>query len=140
MPSTPDLELELKLRVPPGAVRGVEQAVRGRSGATRTHLQASYVDTPDRLLAAAGVGWRMRKEGRRWVQTVKADLRGGPDGLRRFEHNVAVSSRTRPAPDASRAIRNTGNISLNNLIQLFCHSECFNKRWYFESNLSIPII
>lgn len=100
MPSTPDLELELKLRVPPGAVRGVEQAVRGRNGATRTHLQASYVDTPDRLLAAAGVGWRMRKEGRRWVQTVKADLRGGPDGLRRFEHNVTVSSRTRPAPDA----------------------------------------
>lgn len=101
MQATSTHELELKLRVPNGAIAAVEKAVSGRNGANRTRLQASYVDTPDRRLAAHGIGWRVRKEGRRWVQTVKADLPGGPDGLRRLEHNVPVSSRTRPEPDAA---------------------------------------
>ena len=94
-------ELELKLRVPPRSVHEVEKAVNGRVGATRTHLQAIYVDTPDRRLAAAGIGWRVRKEGRRWVQTLKADRHNGPDGLSRLEHNVVLTTRGRPAPDAS---------------------------------------
>ncbi|MEY4339495.1 MAG: hypothetical protein RLZ14_1345, partial [Actinomycetota bacterium] len=101
MQPTANHELELKLRVPHRSVREVEVAVRGRAGAARTHLQASYVDTPDRRLAAAGIGWRVRKEGRRWVQTLKADRRNGPDGLSRLEHNVVVAGRTRPTPDAS---------------------------------------
>ena len=92
-------EIELKLRVPAERLVAVQKAVDGRNGAARTHLQASYVDTPDHDLAGAGMGWRVRREGRRWVQTLKAQLPDGGDGLCRVEHNVAVSSRTRPEAD-----------------------------------------
>ena len=92
-------EIELKLRVPAERLAAVQKAVDGRNGAPRTHLQASYVDTPDRDLADAGMGWRVRREGRRWVQTLKAQLPDGGDGLRRSEQNVVVTSRTRPDAD-----------------------------------------
>lgn len=92
-------EIELKLRVPADRLASVQTAVDGRNGATRTHLQASYVDTAGLDLAAAGMGWRVRREGRRWVQTLKAQLPDGGDGLARVEHNVAVRSRTRPDAD-----------------------------------------
>ena len=67
----------------------------------RVHLQAAYIDTPSFDLAAGGLGWRVRREGRRWVQTLKADLPDGGDGLRREEHNVPVRSVRRPEPDAA---------------------------------------
>lgn len=94
-------EIELKLHVDPSRVDAVKAAVKGRSTIRRTHLQAGYVDTPDHALAAAGMGWRVRREGRRWVQTLKAQLRGGPDGLHREEHNVPLVSKERPAADAA---------------------------------------
>jgi inorganic triphosphatase YgiF len=94
-----DQEIELKLTVPLERLASVQRAVDGRSGATRTHLQASYIDTPGLDLAAAGMGWRVRREGRRWVQTLKATLPDGGDGLARVEHNVVVRSRTRPVAD-----------------------------------------
>jgi triphosphatase len=96
-----DHEIELKLRVPPDRLTAVQRAVEGRNGAPRTHLQASYVDTPTHELAALGMGWRVRREGRRWVQTLKAQLPDGGDGLRREEHNVVVRSRVRPVADAT---------------------------------------
>jgi inorganic triphosphatase YgiF len=94
-------EIELKLHVPPARADAVKAAVKGRSTARRTRLQAGYVDTPDHALAAAGMGWRVRREGRRWVQTLKAQLPGGPDGLHREEHNVPVVSKERPVADAA---------------------------------------
>ncbi len=94
-------EIELKLHVPAGQAAAVEAAVNGRNGATRTHLQAAYFDTPDHELAAAGMGWRVRREGRIWVQTLKATIAGGGDGLRREEHNVVVRGRAMPDADAS---------------------------------------
>lgn len=94
-------EIELKLHVDPARADAVKAAVKGRSTIRRTHLQAGYIDTPDHALAAAGMGWRVRREGRRWVQTLKAQLPGGPDGLHREEHNVPVVSKERPAADAT---------------------------------------
>ena len=54
-------------------------------------LTAIYLDTEDRRLARAGMAWRLRCEGRRWVQTLKA---GRSNALERFEHEVV-------RPDAS---------------------------------------
>jgi inorganic triphosphatase YgiF len=94
-------EIELKLRIPADRLDAVHAAVRGKQGSTRTHLVASYLDTDGFDLAAAGMGWRLRREGRRWVQTLKATPRNG-DGLRREEDNVVVKGPAVPTPDPDR--------------------------------------
>lgn len=67
-------ETELKLRVPPGALRQVLASPLLRS--TRrsdTHkLDATYFDTPALDLCRQHIALRVRREGRRWVQAVKA--------------------------------------------------------------------
>ncbi|MES2228198.1 MAG: CYTH and CHAD domain-containing protein [Pseudomonadota bacterium] len=79
-------EIELKLQVPAARRTEVEAAVAGRTPGPWMRLQAAYHDTADRRLAAAGLALRMRREGRRWVQTLKG---AADDGLTRLEHNVA---------------------------------------------------
>ncbi|MFT3666498.1 CHAD domain-containing protein [Piscinibacter sp.] len=92
-------EIELKFQVPEAARAAVQAAVAGRGGAARSvRLQAAYFDTPDGRLAAAGVALRLRREGARWVQTLKA---AGDDAMTRLEHNVPRRERTAlpPAPE-----------------------------------------
>ncbi len=92
-------EIELKFQVPPQARAAVRAAVNGRGGAARAvRLQAGYFDTADGRLAAAGVALRLRREGGRWVQTLKA---AGADAMTRLEHNVPRRERAAamPAPD-----------------------------------------
>ena len=81
-------EIELKFQVPPAARHAVDAAVATSDRARRTRLQAIYFDTPDRRLAAAGLALRLRKEGRRWVQTLKG---AGPNAMQRFEHDVPLA-------------------------------------------------
>jgi len=80
-------EIELKFQLPDASRRAVDAAVRA-ADSRRTHLQAIYFETPDGRLAAAGLALRLRKEGRRWVQTLKA---AGPNAMQRFEHEVALT-------------------------------------------------
>jgi triphosphatase len=90
-------EIELKFQVSPAQRGAVDAAVVGRTGRTgrtaamrtRTRLQAAYHDTPERTLAQAGLALRMRREGRRWVQTLKGAT---DDGMTRLEHNVPRGS------------------------------------------------
>ena len=91
-------EVELKFQVPVSARQIVDAAVAGSSRGRRLHLQAAYFDTPGAALAAAGLAFRLRKEGRVWVQTLKGTLPGG-DGMIRAEHNVLRpdAGATRPA-------------------------------------------
>lgn len=80
------VETELKFRIPAAALAGVRRAVATAS-AQRTPLAAVYFDTADRRLAAAGLALRLRREGRRWVQTLK----GRGDGVAvRLEHEVVL--------------------------------------------------
>lgn len=92
-------EIELKFQVQPSAAGAVQRAVATKT-ARRTRLQAVYYDTPGRALAHAGVALRLRREGTRWVQTLKA---GGP-GIARLEHEVALAARRARPPvlDPSR--------------------------------------
>ena len=87
----PAIEIELKFQVP-SASRALLAAEmrRGKAAPQRVSLAASYLDTPDRRLARAGLAWRLRREGRRWVQTLKA---AGATALERFEHDAP-----RPGP------------------------------------------
>ena len=80
------MEFELKLEIPADRLAQVEAAVR-EGKAVRQHLQARYFDTGDGALARHGIVLRVRKEGRRWVQTAKGPT-SGP--LSRLEHNVSL--------------------------------------------------
>lgn len=80
---------------------------RGVAPLERTSLAAMYLDTDDRRLAEAGLSWRLRREGRRWIQTLKGP---GANPLERFEHEVM-------RPDASHdATEHAGTVFGNRLI------------------------
>lgn len=76
-------ETELKFAIPPDRFREVEAAAS--RGSQRIRLEAAYFDTADRRLDRAKVSLRLRKEGRDWVQTVKAP---GDGPAHRKEDNV----------------------------------------------------
>lgn len=96
------MEIEFKFHVPAERLKAVEAAMR-RGAVVRTRLQARYFDTADQALAGQGIVLRLRKEGRRWVQTAKAT---GDNALHRLEHNVdlgaAVADGPLPALDPQR--------------------------------------
>ena len=93
-------ELELKFQVPPELRRSLAQELQ-RHGGRRTRLLARYFDTPEGLLGAHAVSLRLRREGRRWVQTLKA---AGKNAVHRLEHEVVlrVPAGTEPALDLAR--------------------------------------
>ncbi len=85
-------ELELKFSVLPERLQAVRDAMVSAAaaagqGAQRQRLQAHYFDTPDGALGGARLALRLRKEGRRWVQTLKAQ---GTSHLHRLEHEVEL--------------------------------------------------
>ena len=89
---TSPIEVELKFLVPTAARKQLAAEVaRGSTALARTSLSAMYLDTADRRLARHGMAWRLRREGRRWIQALKS---GGANALERFEHEVV-------RPDAS---------------------------------------
>jgi len=97
------IETELKLRLDPVALPRISRhpallAIK-RGRARTAQLVSTYYDSADRRLARAGVALRVRREGRRFVQTVKgpaSDISGG--GLSaRSEYEWPVRS-NRPDP------------------------------------------
>jgi triphosphatase len=93
----PVAEIELKYQVPAGCRAAASAWVLGLPAdeAAPLRLQAAYFDTVDRALARAGMALRIRREGRRWVQTLKGL---GSDGLSRAEHELPlVGARVDPA-------------------------------------------
>lgn len=92
-------EIELKFGIAPERLAAVRRAVL-RPGAPALRLQAAYYDTADSRLAAAGMALRLRNEGGKWVQTLKAGL----DPMQRLEHNVPIEvpRGTVPALDPAR--------------------------------------
>jgi triphosphatase len=93
-------EIELKFQVPLERRAALAKAV-GTATARNVRLQAHYFDTVDRRLAQALLALRVRKEGRRWVQTLK----GAGDGLwQRVEHEVPVVVAAGQVPVADPAL------------------------------------
>lgn len=77
-------EIELKLQVPAASLPAIVARLQAL-GARSTRLRTAYFDTADLALARSGIAWRIRREGRHWVQTLKTG-----DGLVREEHEVGV--------------------------------------------------
>ena len=96
------MEIEFKFHIPAERLQAVQAAMR-RGAVVRTRLQARYFDTAGQALAAQGIVLRLRKEGRRWVQTAKAT---GDNALHRLEHNVDLGAASAgiatPAVDPER--------------------------------------
>jgi inorganic triphosphatase YgiF len=94
-------ETELMFQVDASALEAVRAELSAWPGeaAATVRLQAAYVDTPGRALAGAGFAWRVRREGTRWVQTLKGR---GVGTLDRLEHDVALNHRgaRTPRPEA----------------------------------------
>jgi len=82
-------EFEMKLLFPDNKLQNIEKFIVSKGGIRRQHLQAIYIDTPDFLLTHSGIAFRLRKEGRQWIQTLKVST---SNPLERLEHNVVLST------------------------------------------------
>ncbi len=82
-PSTSNAEIELKLSIGTddarrlGRLPSIRQTVRGRTRTQR--LYSVYYDTPGFELRRDGVALRLRRDGKRWTQTLKSagEVAGG---------------------------------------------------------------
>jgi inorganic triphosphatase YgiF len=94
------VEVELKLALPPQqATDFLKLMARRRSAPVQQTMRTLYFDTPDFALSALGVALRVRRIGRRWLQTIKTEgeRHGGLSQRAEYEMQVA-----RGRPDWSR--------------------------------------
>lgn len=104
-------EIELKLRIARADVPRLlrHSAVRAarRAPARTARLVSIYFDTADDALARAGIALRLRRDGTRWVQTLKgpADSGSGAGIASRpeFEHPLARGAQPPPLEPAQWA-------------------------------------
>lgn len=88
------MEIELKLSLPASSVDALKaDPLLARARATRKRLDNIYFDTPDHALAQARIGLRLRKDGRRWLQTVKSGGSAQAGLHQRDEIEFAVSGK-----------------------------------------------
>lgn len=92
-PSDSKEEVELKLLAPPGVLDGLCEAPvivrhgRGRRAARR--LEATYYDTADRALFSHGLSLRVRRTGKKYIQTLKREPTDGqPFSRAEWERSV----------------------------------------------------
>ena len=92
-PSAP-VEVELKLRAPPGSLDQIRTSPvilqSARNKGTIRRLETTYYDTVDHQLFGAGLSLRVRRSGRYFVQTIKRMAMGDP--LTRQEWEAPVET------------------------------------------------
>jgi triphosphatase len=94
------VEVELKLALPAQqATDFLKLMARRRSVPVRQAMRTLYFDTPDFALSALGVALRVRRVGRRWLQTIKTEGERHGGLSQRAEYEMRV---TRGMPDWSR--------------------------------------
>jgi inorganic triphosphatase YgiF len=98
-------EIEIKLSVPEAqALRLWEVLAHHPHDKPVTHrLFSAYYDTPERALKAAGAALRLRREGGRWIQTVKSEGQAAGGLHQRAEHEVEVAAQLPSFPAIAEA-------------------------------------
>ncbi len=87
-------EIEIKLSVEPEHARrlwGLLTPHHADRPVSR-QLFSAYYDTPDRRLQSGGVVLRLRREGKRWIQTIKSAEIAAAGLHRRAEHETQVAA------------------------------------------------
>lgn len=99
--ATANREIELKLRVPPARLQALlaSPLLRGSRPSKAVLLVATYYDTPGLQLWRDRMALRVRREGRRWVQTVKGGGSVESGVHTRLEFETELRDAT-PQPDA----------------------------------------
>lgn len=69
-----NVEREIKFRLSSSAARRVWRLVRPATPPERRSVYSVYYDTSAQNLRRAGMALRVRRDGRRWLQTLKAEL------------------------------------------------------------------
>lgn len=97
-------EIELKLIATAGDLVPVKRtllAMAGRDKAVTRTLTSTYYDTADRLLQRSGLTLRVRKQGNRYIQTVKSEREtGAPFARGEWEDAIAGEMPVREAPNS----------------------------------------
>ena len=111
-------EIELKFQIPALALSAVQAELTALDGGHHAplRLRAAYFDTPERALAHAHMALRVRQEGRRWVQTLKA---GGSNTMMRLEDNQpakAPKARQPVVADLSRHLGTPAEAALRTVL------------------------
>jgi inorganic triphosphatase YgiF len=105
------IERELKFAVDPQDLPALKRAVaagaQGRPG--RSTLVSTYFDTPDRALNKGKMALRVRKHGRRFVQTVKAEMGGDIAARGEWEDAVGRSDPDLAAPQSGARLQKVLN-------------------------------
>ncbi|MGH8760159.1 MAG: inorganic triphosphatase, partial [Burkholderiales bacterium] len=98
-------EIEIKLSVPEEhALRLWGVLAHYAHDEPVTHrLFSAYYDTPERALKTAGAALRLRREGGRWIQTVKSEGRVAGGLHQRAEHEVVVAAQLPSFPSIAEA-------------------------------------
>src|SRR5262245_33527301 len=113
-PSTPK-EIELKLEVPPASLPQLRKMplIRGLNAAPRRATEISvYFDTDKRKLHKKRLLLRVRRRGRRYIQTIKTSGNGGQferdeweSEIKGGEPDLDLARRTALGPLLSRKLR-----------------------------------
>ena len=92
-------EVELKFETDPERAEALIAHLSPGGGPGSRSLQSIYFDTPDQALRKGGFTLRVRKEARRWIQTLKSCA--ASSGARRGEWEAPVKG-SAPDPDLLR--------------------------------------
>jgi inorganic triphosphatase YgiF len=118
-------ETELKLAITAGSPSALRRLIKG-SGWTRVDIDDTYFDTPAQLLRERGLALRVRRDGDRWLQTLKATQRAAGVVSERgeWEHELGRGEERPPfdpellRPTPMRELLDAG-LSLDALIPIF---------------------
>jgi triphosphatase len=105
MPLDMGQEIEIKLAIEAQRASRVWQALSRfphEKPSTR-RLFCAYYDTPDRLLKRNGVALRLRRDGQRWIQSVKSAGNAAGGLHRRAEHETVVATHLPSFPAMAQA-------------------------------------